>query len=231
VLAGWETGTVKDPELQPVAPIAEKKVYLVNRPNSVQTMLMMGNHGVITPAHPDFPAVQVMNRILGGGPTSRLFMRIREELGFTYGVGSNFRAQKYKDQFTASSSVRTAVTEAALDELLAAFKKMREEMVPQDDLDNAKRAIVAGFALSIESPRNAMGQTLSQIEFGLPADFWERFPEKVMAITAADVQRVARKYVPYDNLQIVAVGEGTLRDVLRKYGPVEEFDTDGRKVP
>jgi zinc protease len=227
---GWQAGTAISPELAPKSPIAEKKIYLVNRPGSVQTFLMLGNHAVDR-LSPDYIACMVLNRILGSGPSSRLFINIREEHGFTYGVYSRFQADKYLDAFSASSSVRTEVTGAALDEFLKEFRKIRDEAVPKEELENAKRAIVANFALSIERQAGVLSQVMQLREFGLPADYWDTYAEKVMAVSADDVQRAARKYVPFDNLQVVAVGDGSkIADVLKKYGPVEQYNSEGLKI-
>ena len=229
-LAGWQAASVAEPALGAKPPIAEKKIYLVNRPDSVQTLLILGNHA-IDRLSPDYIPCLVLNQVLGAGPASRLFVNIREEKGFTYGVYSRFTAQKFLDQFSASSSVRTEVTGAALDEFLKEFRKVREEPVPQEELTNAKHAMVGRFALSLENQSGILDQMMSLREYGLPADYWDTYPAKVMAVTAADVQRVAQKYIPLDNLQIVAVGDaGKIRDVLKKYGPVEEYTTEGKKV-
>ena len=124
-------------------------------------------------------------------------------------------------------SVRTEVTEPALTDLLKEFKEIRDVVVPKDELDGAKRTLVANFALRLESPAALLGYWLLQREFGLPEDYWDTYPEKVMAITAADVQRVAKKYVPYDNVKIIAVGDGDkIRDSLKKFGTVVEKSVD-----
>jgi zinc protease len=146
VLAAWE-GTVPPlPKLALEKPITEKKVYLVNRPNSVQTALSLTNRA-IGRMDPDYDALQVMNRVLGAGPASRLFRNIREDKGYTYGVGSAVTAQAFKNHFAASSSVRTAVTGPAIEEFLKEFEDIRNRLVPKEELDEAKRAIVAGYAL------------------------------------------------------------------------------------
>lgn len=230
VLAGWEGSVPPLPKLPLEQPIAGKKVYLINRPNSVQTALSLANRA-IGRLDPDYEAVQVMNRVLGAGPASRLFRNIREDKGFTYGVGSAFTAQAFKNHFAASSSVRTAVTGPALDEFLKEFEDIRSRPVPKQELEEAKRAIVAGYALSLENQGNVLRQTLLRREYGLPDDYFDTYPAKIMAITAEDVQRVARKYVPIDNLQIFAVGEADkIREVLAKFGPVEEYTAEGVAV-
>ena len=228
-LGAWQGTSGPQPKLPLDPPIAEKKVYLINRPDSVQSYLVLANRA-IDRLSPDYPACMVMNRVLGQGPAARLFRNIREDKGFTYGVGSSFMALKYLNHFTASSSVRTEVTGPALDEFLNEFRTIRDKPVPKDELENAKRALVANFALSLENQNTVLGQILALREHGLPDDYWDTYPEKIMAVTAADVERVARKYVPFDNLQVVVVGDGAkIRDLLRKYGPVEEYDTEGRR--
>jgi predicted Zn-dependent peptidase len=160
-----------------------------------------------------------------------LFRNIREEKGFTYGVSSSFTAQTYKNHFSASSSVRTPVTGPAVEEFLKEFADIRDRLVPKDELENAKRAIVAGFALGLENQGSVLRQTLVLREYGLPADYWDTYPAKVMAITAEDVQRVARKYVPLDNIQLIAVGDAEkIRDVVAKFGAVEEYSADGARM-
>ena len=230
VFGAWPSGSASIPDLAPKPPISGIKIYLVDRPSSVQTMLMLANHS-INRFSPDYIPCMVLNQILGDGPASRLFINIREDKGFTYGVYSSFRAARYLDQFTATTSVRTEVTAPALDEFLKEFSKIREEAVPKEELDNAKHAIVGSFALSLESQNGVLTRMLSLKDYGLSADYWDTYAEKVMAVTAGDVQRVARKYIPLGNLQIVAVGDGNkIRDLLKKYGTVEEYNTDGKKI-
>ena len=174
-------------------------------------------------SNPDYIACMVMNQVLGAGPASRLFRIIREEKGYTYGISSSFSATKVMQHFSASTSVRTEVTEPALADTLKEFRELRETAVPKDELEGAKRAIVGSMAMSLENPANVLNRWMQQREYGLPLDYWDTYPAKVMAVTAEDVQRVARKYVPYDNAQIIAVGDGAkIRDLLKKFGPVEE---------
>ena len=90
---------------------------------------------------------------------------------------------------------------------------------------------MAGFALSLESVNGVPSQRMQARECGLPDDYWDMYPEKVMAVTSADVQRVARKYVPLENVELIAVGDGSkIASVLAQYGPVEKYDAEGRKV-
>lgn len=229
-LGTWKGSAPKPPELPMLGQAASRKVILVHRANSVQTALYIGDHA-IDRLSPDYIAVQVLNRVLGGGPASRLFRNIREEKGYTYGISSGFTASRYMNHFAMQSSVRTEVTGEALTEILKEFADIRDRAVPGDELDGAKRALVASFALNTESPGTAMSNATQIKEYGFPADYWDTYPEKIAAVTAEDVQRVARKYIPLDNIQIIAVGDGTkIRSVLAKFGTIEEWDADGHKV-
>ena len=101
----------------------------------------------------------------------------------------------------------------------------------ENELEEAKRAIVASFALSLESPSELLGYAIVRKIYGFPPDYWDTYPAKVMAITADDVQRAARKYINPDNLQIVAVGDvSKIKSAMEKYGPVEVYDAEGKRV-
>jgi predicted Zn-dependent peptidase len=226
VLGAWKGGPVAHVTMKFPEPLSEKKVFLIPRPNSVQTLLMVANHAIDRKS-PDYLECQVMNRVLGSGPSSRLFRIIREEKGYTYGIGSGFSATRYLNHFTASTSVRTEVTEPALAELLAQFADIRNRAVPADELADAKSAIVAGFVLGLESSSQVLSRWMEQRMDGLPEDYWDTYTAKVMAVGAEDVQRVAKKYVPLDNIRIIAVGDATkIAELLKKFGPVEEISPD-----
>ena len=152
LMASWTGAGSKAPDLAlpPVTP--GRRVILVDRPGSVQTAFYIGNHA-IDRLSPDYIPVQVLNRVLGGGPASRLFRNIREEKGYTYGISSGFSATRYFNHFASQTSVRTEVTADALREVLREFADIRTRPVPADELQNAKRALVASFALSTENAR------------------------------------------------------------------------------
>ena len=227
-LGAWKGGPVPEVKLPVSAPIAEKKVYLISRPGSVQTDLVLANRA-IDRTSPDYIACLVMNQVLGSGPAARLFRIIREEKGYTYGVSSSFTATRYLQHFSSSMLVRTEVTEPALADLLKEFKEIRDVPVPKEELEGAKRTLVASFALGLENPAGVLQRWMQQREFSLPADYWDTYTEKIAAITAEDVARVAKKYVPYDNVQIIAVGDGArIRELLKKFGPVEETAADSQ---
>ena len=215
----------------PEAPAqSNSRIFLIDRPGSVQTVLQLGTLG-ITRTDTDYFAVLLADRILGGGPAARLFLNLREDKGYTYGAYSGFGGSKYRGTWISSSEVRTDVTEGAMHEFMYELKRLRDEKVSAAELDNAKRAIVGSFALSLEQPQSLLQNIITQKLYDLPADYWDTYPQKVAAVSADDVQRVAQKYIDLDHLQIVAVGDASkARDVLVKYGKVEVYDADGKPV-
>jgi zinc protease len=230
VFGDWQRGTVAPLSIPQVPAQSTTRIYLINRPGSVQTVYLIGSLG-IERTDPDYVAMAVMNRILGTGPSSRLFLNIREDKGYTYSVGSSFNAGKYRGTFTAQSPVRTEVTEGTIREFMNEFKRIRDEAVSPTELENAKRAIIGNFALSLENPQGRLQNIITQKLYNLPANYWDTYPQKVEAITAADIQRVAQKYIDTNHLQIVAVGDASkTREVLAKFGTVEEYDADGKPV-
>jgi zinc protease len=229
-LAAWKKTDLKEVLPPNARPAGTKKVLLVDRPGSVQTTVVLGNIA-IDRRDPDYIAVNVANHILGGGPAARLFLNLREEKGYTYGVYSSFTALKYPGPWRAGGDVRTDVTSGAMTEFMKEFQRLRDEKVPATELDEAKRAIVAGFALSLESPSELLGYAIVRKIYGFPPDYWDTYPAQVMAITADDIQRVARKYINPESLQMVAVGDlGKIKPVFEKYGPVEVYDAEGKRI-
>jgi zinc protease len=228
-LGTWQKAGTPNPAVTEPPPAGPAKVYLVSRPNSVQTTLAVGTQSM-TRTDPDYDALTVANRVLGG-VMGRLFRHLREEKGYTYGISSGFGAFKHRGDWEAQTSVRTDVTEPALTDLLDEIAQMRDKPVPADELADIKRAIVASFALSLESPQRVLGYYTESWTYGLPADYWDTYPARISAVTAEEAQAAAKKYWDASRLQIVAVGDATkITDILKKKGDVALFDADGKPM-
>jgi predicted Zn-dependent peptidase len=211
--------------------VEKKHVFLVNRPGSVQTNIVIGNIA-IDRRSPDYVAMRVTNQILGGGGAARLFMKLREEKGYTYGAYSTFTPLAFAGPWRAFSDVRTDVTEGSMTEFFNELNRLRTEKTPTMELDEAKRSIVATFALSLESPSEILQLAITQKRYGLPSNYWDTYPEKIQAVTADDVLRTARKYINPENAQIVAVGDvAKIKTIMEKYGPVTVYDANGKETP
>lgn len=227
---GWAKSGSTPPAVTDPVGLADPGVFLVARPSSVQTSLVVGVQA-ISYLDADFYAMTVLNKIIGGGPTGRLFRHLREEKGYTYGAGSQLDARRFRGTWVASTNVRSEVTEPALRDLIDELRQAREIRVPDQEFADAKRSLVAAFALAVESPQAALNNSLIRWRYGLPADYWDRYPERIMAVTQEQVQAMAKKYLDPKRLQIVAVGDRAVaEEVLKKLGRLQVFDAEGKKI-
>lgn len=231
VFGDWQKAEVPATTIPPAPAQSDSRIYLIDRPGSVQTVLQLGTLG-IERTSPDYFSVLLADRVLGGGPSGRLFMNLREDKGYTYGAYSQFNGSKFRGVWVSQSDVRTDVTEGAMKEFMYELNRLRNETVTTEELENAKRAIIGSFALSLEQPATLLQNIVVQKIYNLPADYWDTYPQKVAAITAADVQNAAKKYLDMSHLQVVAVGDAAkAREILAKYGKVEVYDAEGKPKP
>ena len=204
------------------------RITLVDRPGSVQTYIIGGSRSVRR-TDPEYYGLQVMNQVLGGGPQARLFLDLREEHGYTYGAYSNFSAEVYPGEWLAAAAVRTPVTDGSRRQFVYQFKRMGSEPVSQSELDDARHAIVASFALSLEQPARLLDNWMTVQYYGLPADYWDQYADHIAAVDAAAVEAAARQFLDLTHMQWICVGDRhQVQEVLAKYGPVTVVDADGR---
>jgi zinc protease len=204
------------------------KITLVDRPGSVQTYIVGGDRG-IRRVDPDYYKLVVMNQVLGGGPQARLFLDLREEHSLTYGSFSRFNTDIYPGDWQAFAPVRTAVTGDAMERFAFEFKRINDEPVSASELDDARRSIIAGFALSLEQPAQLLSNWLTVQYYALPMDYWDKYPDRVSEVDAEGVQAAAKRFVDLSHIQWVAVGDRKqIQDKLSKYGPVTVVDVNGK---
>lgn len=213
------TGTALPLPAAPAAstPAATTRVWLVDKPEAAQSVIMIGWPGVDRTS-PDYAALQVMNTLLGGSFTSRLNMNLRETKGYSYSASSGFTFRVVPGPFIASSSVRTNVTDSSLVEIFKELRGMRDVAVPEEELNRAKAFVELGIPGSLESTSQVAGQMAQLATFGLGLDELPRLATRVRAVTAADVQRVARQYLTPDRAHVVVVG-----DLAKVKTPIEQL--------
>ena len=228
-LGGWRKAGAAAPRVADPRPPGAPAVHVVARPDSVQTSLIVGTPG-ISRTHPDYDVLSVMNRVIGGGPTARLFLNLREQKGYTYGAYSGFSAGRFAGDWRASTDVRADVTDAALRELLGEIARLRTEAVPDKEFRDAKRSMVASFALSLESPDQVLNYYVTSWQYMLPADYWDRYPERIAAVTQEQVRAAAAKYLDPSRLQVVAVAEPAVAAKMGVHGTLRTYDTEGRRT-
>ncbi len=152
---------------------------------------------------------------------------LREDKGYTYGSYSRIGDRsRYASRFTATAEVRNEVTDSSVVEILKEVNRIKTELVDADQLKNAKAKYVGNFVMNVEKPETVARYALNIKTEDLPADFYTTYLEKINAVTAEDVKRVANKYFKSQNARIIVVGKGS--DVignLEKTGiPVMYFD-------
>ncbi len=222
-------------EVTPAVPPAfgQSAVYLIDKPGAAQSVIRIGHPGVPRSTK-DYYAIQVMNTILGGSFSSRLNSNLRETKGYTYGAGSGFSFRPLPGPFTALASVRTDATDSSLVEFFKELRAIREAPVEADELERAKAYLALGLAGDLETTSQIAREILDLGRFGLGLSFYDDYVQRVMAVTAQDVQRVAQEYVRPDRASVVVVGDLTrVRAGVEALGigPSSLRDIHGRGVP
>lgn len=224
----WPKGEVHSAN-NPVLPKRSgRTITIVDRPGSAQSNIVLANVA-IKRQHPDYFPVLMMNQILGAGASSRVFMNLREEKGYTYGAYTRLDMKRLAGDFEATAEVRTAVTGDSLKEFFYELNRIRDERVSDAELADAKNFLTGVFPLRAETQEGMTGLILNQQLYGLPTDYLQTYRDHVEAVTADEVQRVAREYVRPDATAIVIVGDaGEILPQVREYAEsIEIFDTDG----
>jgi predicted Zn-dependent peptidase len=225
---GEWTGGPAPQDAFPTVPTRDRtEIFLVHRPNSVQSSIYVGHPG-IEADDPDYYAVQVLNMVLGLSGDSRLEEILRGQHGWTYSARSRYNRLLGGGTYSANTDVRVAVTDSALAELMVQLRRIRDEAVPQAELDRAKSYLVASFPGTVETPAQAAGTLAGTRLLGLPAEHLTSYPQRIAAVTEADVQRVAREYLRPERAVIVVVGDAAqILEKLRPIAPVSVFSPEG----
>jgi predicted Zn-dependent peptidase len=204
--SGWARGEAPAAPAASVPAAAARTLYLVDKPGAAQSVFRIGHVGV-SRATPDYFALEVLNTILGGSFTSRLNQNLRETHGYTYGANSQFAMRLLPGPFVAAASVVTAKTDSALIEFMRELRRIRDDTVPAAELAKAKAYISLGLPAGFETTQGAGRQFSDLLLYDLPLDYYGTYIPRINAVTAADVQRVARQYLDPDHFAIVVVGD------------------------
>jgi zinc protease len=186
-------------------PDPARRVIVINKPDAVQTEVRVGHIG-IPRSHPDYLAVNLAIRILGGEGSNRLHQILRTERGLTYGAQANMAAMKVSGDFEAETNTRSEATGEVLRLIVDEFWRLQRERVGERELADAKAYMTGSFPLTIETPDSIAMQVLNVIFYGLPLEELQNYRERVNAVTVDDIQRVARAYLRPDRLSVVLVG-------------------------
>lgn len=208
------------------APVAEATVVLstsptyvlINRPGSVQSTIRLGRPAIAA-THADYIPLQLAGTVLGGGFSSRLMQNLREDKGYTYSARGGLNALRAGGRVTASADVRNEVTGAALTEFVGELRRMGDEPVPMQELEDTKRYVAGGYLISNQM-QGAVAATLANNWLvGLPAEFLGEYVPRIRAVDATQVQAMGRKYLDPKAMSVVVVGDSkAVAEQLKEYG-------------
>lgn len=226
--ANWKTGKV--PTFTYPAPQRQAKntVALVDRSTSVQTVIDIAQPLQMKIGDPDYISSRVLNQILGGGSSSRLFINLREDKGYTYGAYSSIGADKLIAQFSANASVRTEVTDSAVYEFMHEIVNLVDKGVTEEELVKAKSSLAGSFGRSLESPATIANFALNTVRYNLPKDYYATYLQKMNALTVEDINATAKRLIDPTKLYVTVVGNGSeIKEKMAQFGEVVEYDNMG----
>ena len=223
----WKKKDFPNDNIPEVNNVSSTQIDFVNMPNAVQTEVSVQNTVSLRKKDADYFPLLIANGILGGGGEARLFLNLREDKGYTYGSYSRMGNNKYTNsRFRASASVRNAVVDSAVVELLYEINRMKNEMVSDEELSRAKAKYVGSFVRAVERPSTVASYALEIETEDLPDDFYTTYLESVNSVTKEDIQRVAQKYFLVDQARVVVTGKAS--EVLDN---LEKVQFNGNVVP
>jgi zinc protease len=201
-------------------------VYFVSKDNVTQANIAMIHGGGIERSNPDFFALQVMNEIFSGGFSGRLMQKLRSERGLTYGVGGNVSAPwDYPGVFRVQMATKSETALESVEALRGEVRRLVNDPVTEEELRMAKEALLNAFVFSMDTREKALNQRVLLEFYGYPADTFTKYPAMIEKVTAADVQRVAKKYVQPDRLAVLVVGnQAGFEKPLTTLGEVTTID-------
>jgi len=223
----WKKGDLSTDAVPEVSNVSSTQIDFVNMPNAVQTEVSVQNTVSLRKKDADYFPLLIANGILGGGGEARLFLNLREDKGYTYGSYSRMGNNKYTaSRFRASASVRNAVVDSAVVELLYEIDRMKKEVVSDEELNRAKAKYVGSFVRAVEQPSTVAAYALEIETEGLPDDFYTTYLESINNVTKEDIQRVAQKYFLVDQARVVVTGKAS--EVLDN---LEKVQFNGSAIP
>ena len=203
----------------------------MDRPASVQSVVSIASTVELKQGAPNVIAASVMNNILGGGFSGRLFANLREKHAFTYGAYTSLTPSPQIGFFAAESAVRNEKTDSAIQELLSEINIIRNEKVGDTELMRMKNYLAGGFARSLENPATVANFALNIARYKMPADYYQKYLTNLAVVDAQKVQAAATSLLNPAQMHIVIVGNAKqIAKGLEKYGPVKYFDIEGNEI-
>ncbi len=205
--AGWQRADVPTIDIPNAQGREQAGLYIVDRPGSAQSVINIGHVGVAR-STPDYFPLLVLNTMLGGQFVSRVNLNLREEKGYTYGARTSFDYRRGAGPFSASAGVFTKVTKESVAEFMKELRGVRGEIpITAKELEFSKQAIIRGYPRGFETPGQIANRLSDVVLYGLPDNYFNNYIQQVRAVTLADVQRVANRYLDPSKMAILVVGD------------------------
>jgi len=204
---GWKPQVASSALVQQAAApaVAARTIYIIDKPGAPQSQIRIGSIGVAR-STPDYFPLEVLNTVLGGSFSSRLNMNLREKNGFTYGASSVFDMRLGAGPFVAAAGVQTDKTAPALKEFFNELNGILQP-VPADELSRAKNYIALQYPGEFETTGDISRRLEDAVVYHLPDDYFDKYVQNIQSVTAADVQRVAQKYLQPTKMAVVITGD------------------------
>ena len=200
-------------------------VNLIDKPDVNQSFIFLGHIGGLR-ENPDYAALQLMNEILSGGFSGRLLQSVRSDLGLAYSVFGAYTSNiYYPGIFYTGVMTKSSTSSEAIDAMLVEVEKLQNEAVSSDELEEAKERILNSLIFRYDSKNKILNERINYEYNNLPADFFDQYVEELKVVSSDDIQRVAKKYIKPDQVQILVVGNALeIGNQLDKYGTVNTID-------
>ena len=233
-LAAWPAGGERPSFAYAAAPAPQQRtIYLVDKPKAAQSVFAFGEPGP-TRSTPDYYALQVMNRLLGGMFQSRLNHDIREVKGYSYGVNSAFAYGRGPGAFRAGGGIVSAKSDSALIGFMTHFKGVQGEMpFTDDEVTVGKESLIQSLPSRFSTVNGIAGAISSIYTQDLPETYFSDYAAKINAVTKDDLTRVAKKYIDVEHMNLVIVGDkASIEGPLKATGiaPIQILDVEGHPV-
>lgn len=229
----WNKGDVPKVTYPKVDYPTTTSVDFVPRDNAVQSVIGVTYPIDLKPGTPDVVKVRMLNEILGGSGTGRLFLNLREKHGWTYGSYSSFDNDKEVGNFQAYAKARNAVTDSSVNEIFAEMKRIRDEKVDATTLQEMKNYISGTFAIGLESPQTIARYAINTEIYKMPKDYYKNYLKNVNALTVDDIQATAKKYVKPEAARVIVVGDKEEAAKLKRFaanGKINYYDNYGNPI-
>ena len=228
-LGDWQPGQMPVCQAEPIPERQTTHIYLVDRPDSTQSQIRVGQLG-FRRTDPEYVPAQIFNQVFGGSFSSRLNSKVRVEEGLTYGAHGGFTAWKEPGRLAARTFTKNESTAEALKAVMSVLESMPTEPPTEEELSDSQSYLTGRFGLSLETPQQVAAKVFDLKFYGLPDDYYETYLQEINRLTASAITSFAQKAVDMSKLTIVVVGNAAeVRDQLEEIAPVTVVQREGEK--